>query len=430
MYLYRELYYDPEWKPFKGDGLREYFQAGIFRYDITAIKEALQNGTIVPVGYAEENVDMLSQNLNMIGLKRKHIDAADLSVPLIRIEVAPDSYLTADGAHRIAKAMKQGVDTLPDMYISAMDAYPYLTEEAAYKAFVEYWNSKTEDNKLADPRVFDTPECCFTPFRNRMLHVSRVMQNMQDTFENRTRIEIREYPDRGNWFSLIYDPVKESFFFAQAQVFPSVRCKNPQKVQYGKLYDAVLNYVNWAENKEDRDFIKQWIGPQTVKYMALVRIFSQWPLHQKPVDLSAIAEAVNNSMEAWTEILDIRTGEVLSLPNDDNEYVDRDEETEEKWEEVERSGWYIALPDEHELREVDIMRSFARDMENERIGKNLLNASYGKGLYRRFRDMLYEYGLTEQYEQYKKDTYYEYFSEWCRGNGLPHEEIQRKCLSD
>ncbi len=49
-----------------------------------------------------------------------------------------------DGNHRIEKAYRLGVETISAYVLTARQHLPFLTAVEAYRAYVEYWNSKIE----------------------------------------------------------------------------------------------------------------------------------------------------------------------------------------------------------------------------------------------------------------------------------------------
>ena len=71
--------------------------------------------------------------------------AADLSRPVILAEDRPDRYNLIDGHHRVARARRDGVPSIPGCRIRCPEHVAFLTSTRAYSAYVEYWNSKLDD---------------------------------------------------------------------------------------------------------------------------------------------------------------------------------------------------------------------------------------------------------------------------------------------
>lgn len=85
------------------------------------------------------------------GLNEQALVAADLKRPVILAEIAPGRYNLIDGHHRVAKARRGGVPSIPAYRIRCPEHVAFLTSKRAYEAYVEYWNSKV-DHASADRR--------------------------------------------------------------------------------------------------------------------------------------------------------------------------------------------------------------------------------------------------------------------------------------
>jgi hypothetical protein len=89
-------------------------------------------------------------------LKEEHIEASDVSRPIIFAEIIPDrldivdginpdnltmrGYSLIDGHHRIVKAHRLGHITLKAYLVRMEQHLPCMFE--GYKEYVEYWNEK------------------------------------------------------------------------------------------------------------------------------------------------------------------------------------------------------------------------------------------------------------------------------------------------
>ena len=88
-----------------------------------------------------------------------YVEAADLTRPIVVAEIAPDyrefipdisekdwitrGYVCIDGQHRIEKARRLGIKTLPAVVIRMEQHLPFLYK--GYDRYVEYWNGKLKD---------------------------------------------------------------------------------------------------------------------------------------------------------------------------------------------------------------------------------------------------------------------------------------------
>lgn len=78
-------------------------------------------------------------------LDAEAIRNANLRRPILLAEISPNRYNVIDGHHRIAKARRERSAALPAVSIRCPHHIAFLTSTRAYKAYVEYWNSKCED---------------------------------------------------------------------------------------------------------------------------------------------------------------------------------------------------------------------------------------------------------------------------------------------
>ena len=77
-------------------------------------------------------------------LDEKAIEAADLSRPILLAEIAPDRYNLIDGHHRVERARRGGVHSLPAYRLRCPEHVAFLTSIRAYQAYVGYWNDKVD----------------------------------------------------------------------------------------------------------------------------------------------------------------------------------------------------------------------------------------------------------------------------------------------
>ena len=78
-------------------------------------------------------------------LDAEAIRNADLRRPILLAEISPGHYNVIDGHHRIARARRERAGVLPAVRIRCPHHIVFLTSARAYKAYVEYWNSKCKD---------------------------------------------------------------------------------------------------------------------------------------------------------------------------------------------------------------------------------------------------------------------------------------------
>ena len=74
-----------------------------------------------------------------------HMDSVHLDRPVILAEISPGRYNVIDGNHRLEKARRIGVTTLPAYRLDPEQHTRFLTSRQAYLAYVDYWNEKLRD---------------------------------------------------------------------------------------------------------------------------------------------------------------------------------------------------------------------------------------------------------------------------------------------
>ena len=72
------------------------------------------------------------------------IRIANLMQPIILAEIAPDKFNVIDGNHRLERAYRDGANKILAYKVRAEQHIAFLTSVEAYKAYIEYWNSKIQ----------------------------------------------------------------------------------------------------------------------------------------------------------------------------------------------------------------------------------------------------------------------------------------------
>ena len=84
------------------------------------------------------------------------------------------------------------------------------------------------------------------------------------------------------------------------------------------------------------------------------------------------------------------------------------------------------LPDKWDIHEYDIMARFVQGIENTELADKLSNAIRGKGAFRRFTDLIYEYEIQDQWYAYHGDAIRGIAIDWCREQNIEYiDEMNR-----
>ena len=132
--------------------------------------------------------------------------------------------------------------------------------------------------------------------------------------------------------------------------------------------------------------------------------------------LEDIADKLEETMDCWEQYLNIVTGEFAALS--DGSYVETDEELAE---EINCSDDYIRLPNQHEIREYDIMEAFADATPDADKRGKLFSVLNGRKPFRNFKDTINYTGLDEAYYAFRLLYFIKIAKEWCEENDIPYK---------
>lgn len=267
---YKEIIYSPG--NLKGSfNSEEWYSCGIFRYDVMTMKTLCRNGGNNRIICKNVSVKELSEQLySDMDLKEIYIDKADLSEPVILGEIAPDNYHLMDGYHRLAKAMRQKVETLPAYFVKSDVAAQLILDDDAYKKYIIYWNTKVMEANQNIHYYGNFEEMKTEPYE--MNFDADYIWNQLKSSTKGQIIELLCYP-QGKWFTLLQ--INNQIFAAEAdKMNPSVQCKRPEIIDRDMI-EAMLPYAeSWLSG--NKDTIKEASAQcKCAKYvMACVRIFA------------------------------------------------------------------------------------------------------------------------------------------------------------
>ena len=135
-----KLKLDKTFQPCPIDPGDEVFPNGIFEFNITRLLAFVETHVErCPIERVE--VDDIP-NYGHENLNEAAIRTADLLRPILLAEISPGLFNLIDGHHRVAKARREGLRTLPAHRVACTHLVPFLTSTRAYESYVEYWNEK------------------------------------------------------------------------------------------------------------------------------------------------------------------------------------------------------------------------------------------------------------------------------------------------
>ncbi len=120
----------------------ELFPNGIFVFNITKILEYIQKN---PDSITLEEVAVSDFFEGFSSVNEAYMDSVEISQPVIVAEISPGLYNLIDGNHRMEKARRMGIKSLPAYKLNVDQHILFLTSTKAYVTYVEYWNSKVKN---------------------------------------------------------------------------------------------------------------------------------------------------------------------------------------------------------------------------------------------------------------------------------------------
>ncbi|NIP22398.1 MAG: hypothetical protein GWN67_20060 [Phycisphaerae bacterium] len=147
------------------------------------------------------------------------------------------------------------------------------------------------------------------------------------------------------------------------------------------------------------------------------------------VKLDDIIDGMECQSDESNSYLDKRTGEVVSLSDEEMQAAEDDEPIEDfpEWQQdlikiakeiLQETGDYIGLPSKFDIDEYSMMERFCLSIDDPEISDTLFNLIKGSGAFRRFKDTLYEYNLSDDWYKYRNNALKEIAIEWCQENGI------------
>ncbi len=117
----------------------ELYLNGIFEFNITKMVEYIQDNTD---DFSLEQIAVSDISEYFSSINEYHLDSVEISQPVIMAEISPGRFSLIDGNHRMEKAHRTGIRSMPAYRLSAEQHIRFLTDKKAYVAYIAYWNSK------------------------------------------------------------------------------------------------------------------------------------------------------------------------------------------------------------------------------------------------------------------------------------------------
>lgn len=83
---------------------------------------------------------------------------------------------------------------------------------------------------------------------------------------------------------------------------------------------------------------------------------------------------------------------------------------------------YLKLPSKFEIHEYEIMERFCLSIPDGKASDVLLGKIRGSGAFRRFKDAIYQYGIEDDWFNYRDEAYKEIAIVWLESNGIAYSD--------
>jgi len=151
----------------------------------------------------------------------------------------------------------------------------------------------------------------------------------------------------------------------------------------------------------------------------------------REVKLAAIIEALEMADDSISSYLDVETGEVHSITEEEFDFAEDPETDVEELPDWQREAVklarsiqqqegkrYLALPSKFDVHEWAIMDRFSMTLRDAQIRNDFHGGIRGAGAFRLFKHLLTEYNLWDAWNRFKQAELHEIAIQWCEENSI------------
>ena len=149
------------------------------------------------------------------------------------------------------------------------------------------------------------------------------------------------------------------------------------------------------------------------------------------VKLDVIIEALEMADDSISSYLDVETGEVHSITEEEFDFAEDPKTAVEELPDWQREAVklarsiqqqegkrYLALPTKFDAHEWAIMDRFSMTLRDAQIRNDFHGSIRGAGAFRLFKHLLTEYNLWDAWNQFKQAELHEIAIQWCEENSI------------
>ena len=138
------------------------------------------------------------------------------------------------------------------------------------------------------------------------------------------------------------------------------------------------------------------------------------------VSLRDVVDEMQMLSDESTVYLNRKTGELITITQEEWDTLERDPETLADWEredlsklrEIDESEDYLALPSQFDIHEYSIMERFCQGIEDDQQRVDLLNAIRGSGAFRYFKDTIHRFGIQDDWYRFRDEALERIAADW------------------
>ena len=151
----------------------------------------------------------------------------------------------------------------------------------------------------------------------------------------------------------------------------------------------------------------------------------------REVKLAVIIEALEMADDSISSYLDVETGEVHSITEEEFDFAEDPETDVEELPDWQREAVklarsiqqqegkrYLALPSKFDVHEWAIMDRFSMTLRDAQIRNDFHGGIRGAGAFRLFKHLLTEYNLWDAWNQFKQAELQQIAIQWCKENSI------------
>lgn len=153
------------------------------------------------------------------------------------------------------------------------------------------------------------------------------------------------------------------------------------------------------------------------------------------VELAVIIEALEMADDSISSYLDVETGEVHSITEEEFDLAEDPQTAIEdlpNWQreavtlarsiQKQEGKRYMALPDKFDVHEWAMMDRFSMTLRDAQMRNDFHGGIRGAGAFRLFKHLLTEYDLWDGWNRFKQVELRQMAIEWCKENGITYRQ--------